>query len=210
MRERIKQMTSGHIGKFAKRWIVLFFIVFAGCAGSDPARFYTLHSFFDTAGRRPAPDGQGLAIGIGPIEIPDYIDRPQIVTRTGHNEIMRADFDRWGGSLRPEILRVLTDNLSFLLPGRQVSAYPWNNIIQPGIQVPVTIDRFDGRLGEAVVLRARWMIIKPHGKEAPIKRESDIREPADKAGYSGLVTAHSRALERLSIEMAEALGSTGR
>lgn len=60
--------------------------------------------------------GKEETIGVGPVSIPDSLDRSQIATLSGGNEVIIAEFDRWSGSCRDEIARVMTENLSALLP----------------------------------------------------------------------------------------------
>src|SRR5262249_23921679 len=81
-------------------WVIS--LLLAGCFGaSRPARFYTL----DPVQVRDSPGSTSTdaVLAVGPIDLPDYVDRPQIVTRTGSNELVIAEFDRWGGSLDKQI-----------------------------------------------------------------------------------------------------------
>ena len=68
--------------------------------------------------------GKEETIGVGPVSIPDSLDRSQIVTLSGGNEVIIAEFDRWYGSCRDEIARVMTENLSALLPSQRVVSMP--------------------------------------------------------------------------------------
>jgi uncharacterized lipoprotein YmbA len=79
-------------------WICLF--AWGGCASTKPARFYTL-SPLDGTGERSGtvPAEQRIAVAVGPIAIPDYLDRPQILTRSGPRELELSEFERWAGSL---------------------------------------------------------------------------------------------------------------
>ena len=54
-------------------------------------------------------------VAVGPVAIPDYLDRPQILTRSGPSELQLAEFERWAGSLEKDVSRVLAENLSTLL-----------------------------------------------------------------------------------------------
>jgi uncharacterized lipoprotein YmbA len=98
-------------------------LITVGCGTTDPARFYTL-SPLAIPGTEAEAAGQGVAIGVGPIKLPEHLDRPQIVTRTSRNELKLAEFDRWAGSLADDFSRVLAENLSILLSTDRVSVYP--------------------------------------------------------------------------------------
>ena len=77
-----------------------------GCASTGPTRFYLLSPIGgDHAGG--CPDGRTLSLGVGPIEVPRYLDRPQIMTRTGPNEMALAEFDLWAEPLKEGIPRIL-------------------------------------------------------------------------------------------------------
>jgi uncharacterized lipoprotein YmbA len=65
-----------------------------------------------------------VSVSIAPVEVPDYLDRLQIVTRDGNNGLKLAEFDRWGGSLGENIATVLVENLSLLLGSDRVFTYP--------------------------------------------------------------------------------------
>ena len=56
--------------------------VSSGCGSTAPSRFYLLTPMVDSTDARPAHE-QGLVLGIGPVQLPEYVNRPQIVTRVG-------------------------------------------------------------------------------------------------------------------------------
>ena len=98
----------------------------AGCFGtSQSSRFYTLTPPADRSGL--GSTGLDTAVVIGPVTIPDYLDRRQIVTRSGRNEIVLAEFDRWGGSLDGEITRVLVAGLADRLNSAHIAVFPWSS-----------------------------------------------------------------------------------
>ena len=77
-------------------------------------------------------------------------------------------------------------------------------------QVVVDIVRCDGRLGDAVWLEARWSILKSPEKKLLKMNRSSIREPVGGVDYIALVAAQSRAVAKLSQEIAEAIRGTGK
>ena len=117
----------------------------AGCSGSAPTRFYVL-SILPQSAQQAANAGRNLAVGVGPVELPEYLDIPQIVTRTGQNELNLADFDKWGEPLKDNANQVLAENLAVLLPSKQVHTYPWKRSSALDYQVVVKITRFDHTL----------------------------------------------------------------
>jgi uncharacterized lipoprotein YmbA len=184
----------------------LYLVVSGGCARTEPSRFYTL-SPLATSGTETGVEaaGEGIAIGVGPIKIPEHLDRPQIVTRTSRNELNLAEFDRWAGSLVDEFSRVLAENLSILLSTDRVSIYPWRKSVPIEYQVVVDVTRFDGELGGNARLIARWTVFGGRDKKVHAMQSSRISEPSGGGGYEAMVAAQSRALANLSREIAGAI-----
>ena len=181
-------------------------LVSGGCASTKPARFYTLSSVaIPGTENRTEPGGEGIAIGIGPIKLPEHLDRPQIVTRTSRNELQLAEFDRWAGSLADDFSRVLAENLSILLSTHRVSMYPWRRSVPIEYQVVVDVNRFDGTLGENAWLSARWSVLDGKSKKVLAMHKSLMNEPSGKPSYKEMVAAQSRALAQLSREIADAI-----
>ena len=176
-----------------------------GCTSSPPTRFYTLSSPQEGGkGLKEFTSDQGLII-VGPIKFPAYLDRTGIVTRSSSNKITVSDFDVWAGSLEEDFSRALAENLSVFLSTEGVIVYPR---LKPGLakyQITMDVIRFDGPLGGDVSLIARWAIFEGKERKLISVRKSTIVEPSGAQGYEAMVAADSRALEKLSREIAEAL-----
>ncbi len=186
------------------------FFALAGCLGSSrPSRFYTLAPLQVRDG--PASTATDATLAIGPVEIPDYVDRQQIVTRTGANELVVAEFDRWGSSLDNQITGSLVATLRDRLTSQQIAVAPWRSAILSGVgatyRAPVSVSRFDGIPGQSVVLQGRWeLIAQSGGKEESLGvREATVTEPIDAPGYDALVAAMQRALVRFAQQMADSV-----
>ncbi len=83
-----------------------------GCLGSSPnVRLYTMNVASDSLATS-APDG--LAIGVGPIRVPRYLDRPEWVTRPGGStpRLEVDDSRRWAGGFSSNILSALSGTLN--------------------------------------------------------------------------------------------------
>jgi uncharacterized lipoprotein YmbA len=190
--------------------VVLGICLFAmgGCASSRAARFYTLNSF-GTSGEHPrdVASERGTAVAIGPVAIPDYLHRPQIITRSGEREIDLAEFERWAGSLEQDISRVLAENLSALLSGDHVTVLRLRDVHPFPVKYRVGVDvmRFEGSIGGSVTLAARWSVHREEDGNVLSARESIVREPVEGPDYDALVAAMSRALATLSREIAGAI-----
>lgn len=173
-----------------------------GClGGSAPTRFYVLAAMDSAA----VPGARAMSVGVGPVNVAAYLDRPQIVTRPSADKIDLADFDQWGEPLRDGIPRVLAENLSRQLPAAKVSVFPWRGLEGVRFQVVVDITRFDGPAAGDTTLEARWRILDgATGKEISGKT-TRLAEPAGGPGYTQTVSAMSRALAALSRDIAQTL-----
>ncbi|MDA8239353.1 MAG: PqiC family protein [Nitrospiraceae bacterium] len=198
--------------KISYYWVFSFLLggllfLLSGCASSKPSKFYALNTMkISQDVRRTAFSDKHISIGLGPVEIPDYLDRPQIVTRTGQNELLIAEFERWTGSLREDIERVLLENLSILVSQETISVVSTKGGMPFHYRLAVNVIRFDVMPEGDVELKAQWVVA---GKEMQqiLMRESDIREQIKGKDYSERVSAMSRALEKLSRDIGEGIKS---
>ena len=175
----------------------------AGC-GSEPTRFYSLAPMSAPASKGSAA-GTGLVIGLGPVELPKSMDRPQIVTRSSENELKLGEFDRWAEPIEDNVTQVLAENLAILPPGPKVRVYPWSRSTEIDYQVVVKVTRFDRWAGGDAVLKARWSVLSPANENELISRESSYaRHPAG-PDYKATVEAMNQALNDLSRDVAAAL-----
>ena len=192
------------------RWVLgAALILLIGCgATTAPVKFYTL-SGLEPQDQPSSEAGVSdtIALGVGPLRIPKMIDRPQIVTREAGNKIQVAEFHRWGGSLNEDILRVLTEKLSGLLQSNQVMAHPWADFFVPDYRIHLVFHRFDGRLGESMVLNATWTVTDTRGRNALAVKRTIINEPLPAADYESLVAASSRVLDELGRQIAKEIQS---
>jgi uncharacterized lipoprotein YmbA len=87
----------------------LLLLVLSGCASTEPSRFYILSSLHGTEAEQVQEESeQGIAIGVGPVKIPAHLNRPQIVTRTSQNELKLAEFDKWAGSFKDVLSKMVS------------------------------------------------------------------------------------------------------
>ena len=191
--------------------LILAALVFTSCLGGPgkgPAtRFFVLNSLYSVEKpdrSEPIMDlDEDTIIGIGPIQLSQALDRPHILIRTGHNEIRRADLERWAMPLRENITNVVTDNLSALLTTGSIVKFPWKASIPIDYQIVMDITRFDGRPGGNVDLRARWGILNQSGTNVLVKERSVLTEPVEGDTIAEMVSAQSRLVAKLSLKIAQ-------
>jgi uncharacterized lipoprotein YmbA len=184
----------------------LLLMTFMACASNAPSRFYVLSSLAGTGGGTEiAGDERNLTIEVGPVELPAYLDRQQVVTRVSANELHLAGFDEWAEPLGDNFTRVLIENLSVLLSKDLFTIFPFSGPEPIDYQVEVEVIRFDGRLGKDASLMTRWSIFGEDDKKLLLTRKSSFKEATGASGYEALVAAQSRTVEALSREIAGAI-----
>jgi len=186
---------------------LLALLLLVGCAtSSPPVNFYTLNALQasgDVSGDKGV--ARPLSIGLGPVQLPEMLDRPQIVTRAGENRLQLAEFDRWAGSLRNDFSRILGDNLSVLLNTEDIIVFPWGGGVEIDYQVVVEVASFDAVLEQNATLNARWKL-REGGQGKVLKGErSVLRQPIQGQDYAAVVAALNRTLDAFSREIAAAI-----
>ncbi|MCI0400956.1 MAG: PqiC family protein [Gammaproteobacteria bacterium] len=179
-------------------------MVIQGCARTPPTNFYLLTPVPENEPDRTAAQ-QGLDISVGPVELPGYLDRPQIVTRTGENALQLAEFDRWAEPLQGHFARILAENVSILLPTDRVTSFPDVAGTPIDFRIPVQVTQFERDAEGRAVLTVYWQIFKGNGNDVLLTRNSSFSAQANGQGYEGTVAAMNEALTAFSREVVEAI-----
>jgi uncharacterized protein len=191
--------------------ILAIIAIFLGGCRSQAPRFYALSPLQEDQGTPKRKSlAQNAIIGIGPVKLADYLDQSMLITRTSDNQAVKAEFDRWVGSFKDNFINVLADNIGLLLSTERIYLYPWRVSVPIDYQVVLDVVRCDGRLGDAASLEVRWSVLKGPEKRLLKTNRSSIREPVSGADYGALVAAQSRAIAKLSQEIAEAIQGAGK
>ena len=180
-------------------------VALAGCGTDKPTQLYVLSA---TAAQPASMSPQGVSIGVGPITLPKYLDRPQIVTGVSANELSQANLDQWGGDLNDNITRVLATNLSNLLATDRVSLYPWTNRVPIDFQVTMDVTKFEVTPDGSAVLSVFWTI--QNGSDGTVMEmsRSTYRSPVAGADSSGTGTTDSaRPYDAVVAAMSRDIGS---
>jgi uncharacterized lipoprotein YmbA len=182
-------------------------LLVASCASTPPSRFYTLDATAATAGPVTPGGGDGpLSLAIGPVDLPRYLDRPQIVSRDGQNRLSIDEFNRWGGALDEEIHRVLGDRLAARLATERIYRYPSRIVAATDYRVAVEFYAFDGIRDGPVRLDAVWSLLDDATAEVREVRRVRYLDRADGADYAAYAAALGRLLARLADDIAVAIG----
>jgi uncharacterized protein len=179
--------------------VFMLIAVVTGCATTPPARFYTLNAA-PVAAAAPS----NLSVSVGPVSVPAVVDRPQFVVTTGANQVALDDFNQWASPLQNNIARVVAENLAAMLgtPGVTLSSQSIGADV--AYRAAIDVQRFESMPGEAANFDAVWTVRRSQDGASRTGRTT-VREPSPETGYAALAAAHSRALARLSQDIANAV-----
>jgi uncharacterized lipoprotein YmbA len=177
--------------------------------GKDEARFAVLASVDEMPGATGAmADSQAPAssvrFGLGPITLPDYLLRTEIVTRRDGTRIVPSPTEHWSEPFDRAVERVLGIDLERALGAGRIAHYPWYRSDRPDVQIQIAFARCEREESGKVVLAARWTVRGLDDEAKAIERESRIERQAASAAGSSTALALSQALADLAAEIAQA------
>jgi uncharacterized lipoprotein YmbA len=175
-----------------------------GACANTPSRFYMLNPLIASETVLATAAARGPVVGVGPISVPKYLDRPQIVTRASRNQLTLGEFDRWAEPLQDNVSRVLAENLALLVPTDQILLQAWPRSVTLDYQVRVEVLHFDGWLGGESTLIARWSILDQAEREL-FNRMVHLHAPTGGRDYEAMVVVMNQMIEMLSRDIATAI-----
>jgi uncharacterized protein len=180
-----------------------------GCSSFFPkpapnsSKIFVLFSPLQAAERQDSDHSGQISLGVGPVRLPGYLDRREIVTRVAQNRFDLSENDRWAEPLDENFTHVLAQNLSILLGSDRIIAYPWPLDKRLRYRVEIEVFRFEVNSAGEAQLSARWSVIDQTGKSASNLKESLLARPAKEKSTDGSVAALSETVADLSREIAK-------
>ncbi|HEY1769057.1 MAG TPA: PqiC family protein [Chthoniobacterales bacterium] len=174
-------------------------LLVAGCGGSSQQYFR-----LSAENAATSPNERSISLGVGPVSLPAYIDRSELVFQSGPNEFQIPSNASWAGSLRDNITAVLASDLRSALGAREVLTYPWAAGRAPARRVALAVRQFHGISGSGAILDVSWQIENADG--FTIAQNSRVfHEPIKGDGYAVVVAAESCLLAQCAAAIARAL-----
>jgi uncharacterized lipoprotein YmbA len=171
----------------------------AGCGTTATSRFYTLDSTATADGSPPVR----RAIAVGPVSIPPAVDRPQIVVQVAPNQVTVDEFNRWAAPLGDAVARAVAGDLAVLLGTSDVAVAPVTGFV-PTHRVTIDVQRFESTPGDSVLIEALWAVRPAAGGDLRSGRTL-ARESLQGRTFDDVAAAHSRALAKVSTDIAAAI-----
>ena len=193
-------MSKRVIGRVAG---ILLSLALAACASTPAARYYALSAVTPSASAQP----RDVSVALGPIDLPQYLERPQIVTRTGDNRLNVDEFNRWGGALEEEVSKVLARYLGGRLGTQRVYGYPSRIAVDTDYRIAIEIRTFDGALGGDVDLEVAWSLFNDRNGAVLQTGQSSYHGNANGADYAAYAAALSGLLSQFGNDLAAAVGA---
>jgi uncharacterized lipoprotein YmbA len=170
----------------------------AGCAQPNK-------SFYVLTANGPVPSGGGIGIGVGPVSLAEYIDRPNLVTQEAPNQLGVSEDHRWAGDLSASIARVVAANLGRDLKTGNIRTYPWVRDEEINYQVTLDVRQLHSESDGYAVIEAGWRVYQLPGRTLKASKTFTDREPLESDGYNASVAAQSRLIGRLSDSIAASI-----
>lgn len=194
----------------------LALLALSACALPEqaPTYFYLLDPIEPAAER---PSGGAVRLAVEEVEIPAYLDRQDIVSRDGANQVQVSGLHQWAEPLNGTVTRVLAENLRLLLDSTEVIELPsYRDTFNA--ELYLSLLRFERDADGKVTLVATWEVMSGDRRNELSRERAVIRAPvADSAGlgtgegarYEAIVAAMNEALSELSRRVAESLRQAG-
>ncbi|MBL8199728.1 MAG: membrane integrity-associated transporter subunit PqiC [Chromatiales bacterium] len=177
-------------------------LVIAACASSPAPRYFRLVALAEpVAAASPA----GTAVIIGPFQLAEYLDRPQLVTRDGPNGVTVADYERWAEPLDANFQAAVAANVGRLLGSDQVLEFPAQTILKGGRRVTGRVLQFDVDAAGLAVLEVQWGVLD--GASAVVRpgRVSRYEARASGPAAAARVAAMNATVTAFSADVAAAV-----
>ncbi len=180
-------------------------ILQAGCvsvsASRDP-RFYGIAALEDNK-IKPINLSSDFAVAVSVIKIPEYLNRPHIVTQDKNHQMHFSQFDRWAESLDNGMTRVIKENIAYILPRARIVSYPLDFPSDAAFRLEMEVTRFELDLTGELLLAVQWAVVDVGYPKNTVIKRSEFRVPVENKNYAGAVNALSAACASLSSEIAQ-------
>ena len=194
------------IGIIPRPLVLLLALFVAGCAGSPPINLYTLSAAPAPAADTRSPQSPAV-VALGPVTLPDYIDRPQIVTRKSAYQLELAAYDHWAAPLYDMLPRVLVEDVASRLPADRVVSFPQVNDASFDYRIAVDVSRFDVDATGEATLAARWQLYARSAPRALLIADDTLQRRIEGEGYDAYAASLSAVLADLGDRIARGVNS---
>ena len=181
--------------------ITVLSLLAGACGFSRPSTFYVLDSNDLPEQSITLADANKMLIGIEPIFLPTYLDKPQIIIRQPDSVTLTAsEFNRWAELLSDVFPRVLADAISKNMGYPAAKQINLNRDLFP-YRLYVEVLRFDATFEKEALLDTWWTIMTNSGNVIYRTRSVLIEPTGD--DYDSVVQSEQKLLRNLGRIIAE-------
>jgi uncharacterized lipoprotein YmbA len=188
-------------------YTVILCVLVSSCSISGttrPAQFYIL----DATATADSSKAKNLQLGVGPILIPGYIDRPQIVTKTESSELVYAEYKRWAEPMDEMFTRTLTLNITIATGSNSVISHPWSSKSNLDSELTAKIIKFENNTNGDALLIVQWQLLDKNDKNQASSIYSEFRAAAKSSSATDRVSALNDTIKQFSSEILTHIHST--
>lgn len=185
--------------------LILLSILIGACSigtVTEPSKYYILDARIEKTNSHQLSD---LALGVGPISIPGYIDRPQIVTKTDTPELQIEEYARWAEPMDRMFTRALTQNLRILTDSQQIHSHPWSNASQLNYRLSAKVIKFENDINGDALLVVHWGIIDAANSSDIIVKHTMYNAFATGIDVSDRINALNETIAQFANNIVETL-----
>lgn len=193
--------------------VILFALIFGGCvsvSSSPTPRFYMPSPISSEQAAEKFDVAAGTIVAVGPVGIPAYLDRPQMVIKKADGTVLFAQFERWGEPLDACISRLINGNLASLIPQADFQIFPCSFAIPLDYQVIVEVFQLDSELEKNMTFTAQWSVVESKSRKLLLTKRSQFSQPVNPHNYFGVSKALEAVCLSLSREIAGNLSALSR
>ena len=183
--------------------LCLISLILSCAKSSKPVEYYMLDASVGIDNNQTLKGDEGSMIGLGPIRLPEYLDRFQMVVADSENKYKLIDGHRWAEKLDQNISLALFKTLPAQLGTDRMIRYPWPQ--RPGVDFQIKIDILELNIDEKgqSQLIAQWSIKSKD--ETILNKRSSFTAQASTTDIDKMVKAQSECLTKLGREIVSSL-----
>lgn len=179
-------------------------LLLISCGALKPVKDTSVHHLLDAGISERRITGASPAIAISRPSLPSYLDRQQLVSRSGNGKLQMNSYHLWAEPLDAAISRVTALNLGRLM--NSLNIQPVENFVTLDYQtlLEIRVSRFEPDLSNALVLECTWKLQPVVGGVAntrPFRTTVQISPTETPTDLSGRIAAMNEALARLATEI---------
>lgn len=183
-------------------------LLLSGCfsGGTNaPIRYYLIDPF--DYSNNPLSAVRPLSIEIIDLQIPQYLERFHIATRSDESRLEFSEYNQWGENLRKNLLRTMARNLSKLLSTIDIGTPLNRSASSPDYRLQIHIEQFEQGADGRIKLITRWQLSDQSQTEplGVFSAELESQQSIEKGNYDAMVSVMRQQFGELSERIAESI-----